>query len=327
MQVHQDIVHLPEFKNAVLTIGTFDGVHLGHRQILSQLKTEAERIGGETVIITFHPHPRKIIDSAQPPIYLLNTIDEKIELLEGLNIDHLVIVPFDERFSQMSANEYVEKFLLEKFKPHTIIIGYDHHFGKGRTGNYLLLENYSARFGFRLIEISEHVIAENAVSSTRIRQALLKGEIAEALSLLGYVYFFEGKVIEKNKLGRTLGYPTANLEIQDREKLIPANGIYIVEAMLLPDKSLIRNAGEHQTKSLLRGMMNIGIRPTIADGRFMIEINIFDFDEDIYDQTLRVFVNKYLRPEIKFDDLDSLKDQLREDKLDSLNFFQLNQGA
>ncbi|MGZ5191115.1 MAG: adenylyltransferase/cytidyltransferase family protein, partial [Flavisolibacter sp.] len=192
MQVHQDIVHLPEFKNAVLTIGTFDGIHLGHRQILSQLKMEAERIDGETVIITFHPHPRKVIDSAQPPIYLLNTIDEKIELLEGLNIDHLVIVPFDERFSQMSANEYVEKFLLEKFKPHTIIIGYDHHFGKGRTGNYLLLENYSARFGFRLIEISEHVIAENVVSSTRIRQALFKGEIAEAKSLLGYDYFFEG---------------------------------------------------------------------------------------------------------------------------------------
>ena len=327
MQVHQDIVHLPEFKNAVMTIGTFDGVHLGHRQILSQLKTEAERISGETVIITFHPHPRKVIDSAQPPIYLLNTIEEKIELLEDLNIDHLVVVPFDERFSQMSANEYVEQFLLEKFKPHTIIIGYDHHFGKGRAGNYLLLEDYSARFGFRLIEISEHIIAENAVSSTRIRQALLKGEIAEAKSLLGYDYFFDGKVIEGNKLGRTLGYPTANLEIQDREKLIPANGIYVVETMLLPNKSPIRNASEHQKISLLKGMMSIGIRPTIADGRFMIEINIFDFNQVIYGQTLRVFVKKYLRPEIKFDNLDALKDQLREDKLDSLNFFKVNQGA
>ena len=327
MRVHQDIVHLPEFKNAVLTIGTFDGVHLGHRQILSQLKTEAERISGETVIITFHPHPRKVIDSAQPPIYLLNTIEEKIELLEDLNIDHLVVVPFDERFSQMSANEYVEQFLLEKFKPHTIIIGYDHHFGKGRAGNYLLLEDYSARFGFQLIEISEHIIAENAVSSTRIRQALLKGEIAEAKSLLGYDYFFDGKVIEGNKLGRTLGYPTANLEIQDREKLIPANGIYVVETMLLPNKSPIRNASEHQKISLLKGMMSIGIRPTIADGRFMIEINIFDFNQVIYGQTLRVFVKKYLRPEIKFDNLDALKDQLREDKLDSLNFFKVNQGA
>ncbi len=321
MQVHKDIVHLPEFKNAVLTIGTFDGVHLGHRQILSQLKTQASRIGGETVIITFHPHPRKVIDSVQPPIYLLNTIEEKIELLEALKIDHLVIVPFDERFSMMTANEYVEQFLLEKFKPHTIIIGYDHHFGKGRTGNYLLLEEYSDRFGFKLIEISEHVIAENAVSSTRIRNALLKGEINEAKSLLGYDYFFEGQVIEGNKLGRTLGYPTANLQIQDKEKLIPAYGIYVVEAMLVSAKVPVHNGNEIEKKSLLKGMMSIGTRPTIADGQFMIEVNIFDFNDDIYGQTLRVFVKKYLRPEIKFENLDALKHQLEKDKLDSLNFF------
>jgi riboflavin kinase/FMN adenylyltransferase len=321
MQVHKDIVHLPEFKNAVLTIGTFDGVHLGHRQILSQLKTQASRIGGETVIITFHPHPRKVIDSVQPPIYLLNTIEEKIELLEALKIDHLVIVPFDERFSMMTANEYVEQFLLEKFKPHTIIIGYDHHFGKGRTGNYLLLEEYSDRFGFKLIEISEHVIAENAVSSTRIRNALLKGEINEAKSLLGYDYFFEGQVIEGNKLGRTLGYPTANLQIQDKEKLIPAYGIYVVEAMLVSAKVPVHNGNELEKKSLLKGMMSIGTRPTIADGQFMIEVNIFDFNDDIYGQTLRVFVKKYLRPEIKFENLDALKHQLEKDKLDSLNFF------
>ena len=320
MQVHKDILHLPEFKNAVLTIGTFDGVHLGHRQILAQLKTEADLIEGETVIITFHPHPRKVIDSSQPPINLLNTIDEKIELLEDLKIDHLVVVPFDERFSLMTASEYVEQFLLEKFKPHTIIIGYDHRFGKGRTGNYLLLEKYSAQFGFRLIEISEHVIAENAVSSTRIRQALIKGEIGEAKSLLGYDYFFEGKVIEGNKLGRTLGYPTANLEIQDREKLIPAYGIYAVEAELLHVDLTIRNLYAFSKKTILKGMMSIGIRPTIADGKFMIEVNIFDFNKDIYGHTLRVLVKKYLRPEIRFDSLDALKDQLAKDKLDSLNF-------
>lgn len=323
MQVHQDIGHLPVFKNSVITIGTFDGVHLGHRQILAQLKSEAARINGETVIITFHPHPRKIINSSQPPIHLINTIQEKIELLEALGIDHLVIVPFDERFSQMSAQAYVEQFLVQKFNPRTIIIGYDHHFGQGRTGNYLLLKEYSGKYGFRLIEISPHIIAENAVSSTRIRKFLEEGDIASANSLLGYDYFFEGVVIEGNQLGRTLGYPTANLEIEDKEKLVPGNGIYVVEALLimLPflqggDQPLQTNRG-----SRLKGMMSIGLRPTIADGKFMIEINLFDFNEDIYGKILRVYVRKYLRPESKFDSLEALKDQLAKDKITSLHFF------
>ncbi|MBC7830004.1 MAG: bifunctional riboflavin kinase/FAD synthetase [Chitinophagaceae bacterium] len=326
MQVHQDIVHLPSFKNAVLTIGTFDGVHLGHRQILLQLKAEAERIKGETVIITFHPHPRKVISSAQPPISLINTIEEKIELLEALKIDHLVVVPFDQRFSQMSAQEYIEEFLLEKFQPHTIIIGYDHHFGKGRSGNYLLLEEYSKKSGFRLIEISSHTIAENAVSSTRIRQSLTEGDIDAANNLLGYDYFFEGKVIEGNRLGRTLGYPTANLEISDKEKLIPAYGIYVVEAEL--ERRVLSKKAEIRR---LKGMMSIGIRPTLSDGKFMIEINLFDFNEDIYGRTLRVYVKKYLRPEMKFDGLEALKEQLAKDKKDTLAYFHTridaNRGA
>jgi riboflavin kinase/FMN adenylyltransferase len=334
MQVHQDIDHLPLFRNAVITIGTFDGVHLGHRQILSQLKTEAERIKGETVIITFHPHPRKVISSSQPPIYLINTIQEKIELLEALNIDHLVIVPFDERFSQISAQDYIEEFLVQKFNPNTIIIGYDHHFGKGRTGNYLLLEEYSAKCGFRLIEISPHIIAENAVSSTRIRNSLLEGNIASANNLLGYDYFFQGKVITGNKLGRTLGYPTANLEINDTEKLIPGNGIYVVEALLVSAQwSMVNETGNtnsrlpfnHKTVTVppspLKGMMSIGVRPTLSDGIFMIEVNLFDFNEDIYGKTLRVYLKKYLRPELKFESLEALKDQLAKDKTETLHFF------
>lgn len=323
MQVHQDIGHLPVFKNSVITIGTFDGVHLGHRQILAQLKSEAARINGETVIITFHPHPRKIINSSQPPIHLINTIQEKIELLEALGIDHLVIVPFDERFSQMSAQAYVEQFLVQKFNPHTIIIGYDHHFGQGRTGNYLLLKEYSGKYGFRLIEISPHIIAENAVSSTRIRKFLEEGDIASANSLLGYDYFFEGVVIEGNQLGRTLGYPTANLEIEDKEKLVPGNGIYVVEALLIMLPFLQGGGQPLQTNrgSRLKGMMSIGLRPTIADGKFMIEINLFDFNEDIYGKILRVYVRKYLRPESKFDSLEALKDQLAKDKITSLHFF------
>jgi riboflavin kinase/FMN adenylyltransferase len=334
MQVHQDIDHLTAFEKCVLTIGTFDGVHLGHRQILGQLKTEAGRIGGETVIITFHPHPRKIINSSKPPIQLINTIEEKIELLEALSIDHLIVVPFDERFSQISAQDYVEQFLIEKFHPHTIIIGYDHHFGKGRTGNYLLLEEYSSKLGFKLIEISPHIIEKNAVSSTRIRQSLLHGDITSANSLLGYDYFFEGKVIEGNKLGRTLGYPTANIEIKDPEKLIPAKGIYVVEALLVdsPWSMIDENNLQLTTHNSLltpygprrKGMMSIGIRPTLPDGKFMIEVNIFDFNEDIYGKTLRVYVKKYLRPEIKFEGLDALKVQLEKDKQETLNFFNTN---
>lgn len=317
MQVHRDLLDLPTFDRGVITIGTFDGVHLGHRQILTQLKSEAERIQGETVIITFHPHPRKIIDLSKPPIRLINTIEEKIELLEELGIDHLVVVPFDERFSQLSAGDYIEQFLVDKFHPHSIIIGYDHHFGKGRTGNYLLMKEYSLKAGFQLIEISPHIIAENAVSSTRIRQSLAEGNITVAKSLLGYNYFFEGKVIDGNKLGRTLGYPTANIEIADKEKLIPANGVYVVEADL---KYEVRNTRYEIRR--LKGMMNIGIRPTLSDGKFMIEVNIFDFNEDIYGKTLRVYIKKYLRPELKLNGLEALKGQLEKDKADTLDYFQ-----
>lgn len=311
MQVHRDIDHLPVFRKAVLTIGTFDGVHLGHRKILDQLKTEATETGGESVIITFHPHPRKVIASSKPAIHLLNTIDEKIELLEAIGIDHLVVVPFNESFSQISAQEYIEDFLIRRFQPDTIIIGYDHHFGQGRSGNYLLLEEYSAKLGFRLIEISPHVIAENAVSSTRIRNDIDDGNIASANSLLGYDYFFEGTVVEGNKLGRSLGYPTANLSIEDEEKLIPGNGVYVVEAQ-------IRNQAD---RGRIQGMMNIGIRPTLTDGKFMIEINFFDFDQDIYGKVIRVYVKQFLRPEMKFQDLEELKEQLRKDKEKSLDYF------
>lgn len=328
MLVHQDIEQLPAFRKCVLTIGTFDGVHLGHREIITQLKTEAVRLNGETVIITFHPHPRKIINSAKPPIHLINTIDEKIELLDQLGVDHLVVVPFDERFSQMSAQHYVEHFLMEKFRPHTIIIGYDHHFGQGRTGDYLMLEEYSSKLGFQLIEISPRIISENAVSSTRIREALTQGDITAANGLLGYDFFFQGKVIGGNKLGRTLGYPTANIEIADEEKLVPANGIYVVEVSRAEMSVSATNTRDDLNAAKIRihperlkGMMSIGIRPTLPDGIFMIEVNIFDFDEEIYDQTLRVFVKKYLRPEIKFDGLETLKEQLARDKNDTLDFF------
>lgn len=339
MKVYYSTDNMPAFNRAVLTIGTFDGVHLGHQQILEQLKQEARRIGGETVIITFHPHPRKVVSGEQPAFHLLNTIEERIELLDKNGIDHLVIVPFTPAFAQQPPEAYIEHFLIEKFHPHTIIIGYDHRFGQGRTGNYKLLEACSDRLGFRLMEIPPHVIDENTVSSTRIRQAILESRIEQANALLGYDFFFEGTVVEGNKLGRVLGYPTANLRIENEEKLVPGNGIYVVEAEIRIQNSeyRIQNSeasdqqpaiGNQQSQdSLLKGMMSIGIRPTITDNRRTIEVNLFDFNTDIYGRTLRVYVKKYIRPEEKFDGLEALKDQLAKDKAVSLHYFGINSSS
>lgn len=301
MQVHRNIKDLPEFKNAVVTIGTFDGVHTGHQQIIAQLKQEATAINGETVIITFHPHPRKIVSTKH--LYILNTLEEKIELLEVKGIDHLVVVPFDDRFAHQSAEEYVKLFLFEKFHPHTVIIGYDHRFGKGRQGDYHLLEDYGKELGFIVKEIPEHVLNNITVSSTRIREALLQSDIETANNYLGYNYFFEGTVVQGNKLGRTIGYPTANLRIEAEEKLIPGNGVYTVRVEI-----------QHLKDQLFGGMMNIGMRPTVNGTSRTIEVNIFDFDADIYGQTIRVYVKNHLRGEIKFSGLDALKEQLAKDK-------------
>lgn len=308
MKVYHSTEQMPEFRNAVVTIGTFDGVHIGHQQILTQLKQEAARIGGETVIITFHPHPRKVVAAGQAPVYLINTIEEKIELLEKNGINNLVVVPFTEIFSQQAPEEYIEHFLVEKFHPHTVIIGYDHRFGKGRKGDYKMLEDYSARLGFALKEIPAHVIDDSTVSSTRIREAVLSGDIEQAKSLLGYDFFFEGKVVEGNKLGRTLGYPTANLQLATAEKLVPGNGVYAVTVVL-------------QSGETKQGMMNIGVRPTVDGTKRMIEVNIFDFNQDIYGSILRIYVQKYLRGEQKFNGLDALKEQLSIDKQNVLQYF------
>ncbi len=305
MKVHRDISHLPLFTRAVITIGTFDGVHSGHRKIIDQLRTEAAQVQGESVIITFHPHPRSVIKAGQSPVSLINTIEEKIELLEKSGIDHLVIVPFTQEFSRLSATDYVEKFLVDRFHPHTVIIGYDHHFGAGRTGDFKLLEQYRDKGFFELKEIPELLLNENIVSSTAIRRNIVEGKIEMANQLLGYDFFFEGKVVHGNKLGRTLGYPTANLEVAGTDKLIPANGIYAVEAML------------DRQPQLLKGMMSIGIRPTIGGTSRVIEVNLFDFSRDIYHSTLRIYVKHYLREELKFDGLESLTRQIGQDEIDA----------
>src|ERR1035438_3583311 len=226
MQVHRDITHLPYFKNAVITIGTFDGVHTGHLQIIHQLHKEAELVNGETVIVTFDPHPRMIVhakDGEKSSIQLLNTLPEKIALLARQKIDHLVIVPFTVEFSEQNAVKYIQDFLVEKFHPHSIIIGYDHRFGNKRQGDYKLLESYQSVFNYTVREIPQHVLHHSSISSTRIRHALAEGDTETANEYLGYDYFFSGKVVQGDQLGRTIGYPTANIEVADSSKLIPAN--------------------------------------------------------------------------------------------------------
>jgi riboflavin kinase / FMN adenylyltransferase len=302
MQVYRNTEVLPLFRNAVLTIGTFDGVHTGHQQVIAQMKKRAVEVNGDTVIITFDPHPRTVVHAAAG-IRLINTLEEKIELLSDKGIDHLVIIPFTEKFAQLSAEEYISQFLIRNFRPHTLIIGYDHHFGKGRSGNYELLKRQSVIHQYQLQEIPAHILNNISVSSTRIREAIEEGDMEKANPLLGYTYFFSGEVVEGNKLGRTIGFPTANLVIAEKFKLIPGDGVYAVDVQVTGE------AGK-----IYRAMMNIGFRPTVGGTKRMIEVNIFDFERMIYGSQLKVFVKKFLRPEIKFSGIDGLKEQLAEDR-------------
>jgi riboflavin kinase/FMN adenylyltransferase len=304
MKLYRDIENLPSFKNAVITIGTFDGVHEGHKKIIDHLKEEAKQINGESVIITFHPHPRKVVSSSILGIRLINTLEEKIELLEKTGIDNLVIIPFTEVFANQPAEDYVKNFLIDKFHPNTIIIGYDHRFGRDRQGDYLLLEKLIPEYHYVLKEIPRHVLDEIAISSTNIREAIVHGDIETANKLLGYYFFFEGMVVDGDKLGRKLGYPTANLKATDEEKISMGNGIYAVYADV---------EGEHK-----KGMMSIGFRPTVDGKKRVVEVNIFDFDKDIYGKKIRVYVKKYLRAEEKFENLEALVKQIDRDKVDSL---------
>lgn len=306
MKIHRDLNKLPVFRNAVITIGTFDGVHLGHRQIIDSLKEEAVKANGESVIITFHPHPRKVVSSVITGVRLINTLDERIELLERTGIDHLVIVPFTEFFANQSAEDYIRNFLVDNFKPHTIIIGYDHRFGKERTGDYKLMEEKAVVYNYRLKEIPEHILNAVKVSSTNIRNAILHGNIEEANNFLGYDFFFEGEVFHGDKIGREIGYPTANIRSTDEEKIVLGDGIYAVYCRV--------------QGNIYKGMMSIGFRPTVNGKIRVTEVNIFDFDQQIYGETIRVIVKKYLRAEVRFNNLEELKEQLHKDKEDSLKY-------
>lgn len=306
MLVHRSLDPLPRFRRSVITVGTFDGVHRGHRKVLQQVREQANKIEGETVLITFHPHPRSVVSSPYLGIRLINSLEERIELLSHCGIDHLVIVPFTELFANLTAEEYVRDFLVAKFNPHTLVIGHDHRFGRDRDGDFQFLQQKSAEYNFQLTEIPAHWLAENVISSTRIRESILHHDIETANQLLGYPFFFSGMVVHGNKIGRTLGYPTANLQVLTEEKIILGNGIYAVFAK------------PEGYSTPFQGMMSIGFRPTVGGTQRVIEVNLFHFQDDIYDRLLQVHVIAYLRSEVKFDGLPALVEQMHLDKQNSL---------
>lgn len=306
MQVHRFPEQLPIFRRSVITVGTFDGVHHGHRKVLQQVRETAQQIDGESVLITFHPHPRSVVSSPFLGIRLINTLEERIELLRTCGIDHLVIVPFTELFANLTAEEYIRDFLVAKFHPTILVIGHDHRFGRDRDGDFQFLQNHAEANGYQVHEIPAHWLHENVISSTRIRESILHHDIDTANQLLGYPFYFTGVVVHGNKIGRTLGYPTANLHIGTEEKIVLGNGIYAVFA---------KPEGYDRA---FQGMMSIGFRPTVGGTQRVIEVNLFDFQDEIYDRTLQVHTLSYLRSEVKFDGLPALVEQMHLDKMNSL---------
>jgi riboflavin kinase/FMN adenylyltransferase len=304
MKIYHHINDFQRLNNAVVTIGTFDGVHQGHRQIIARLKELARQTGGETVILTFFPHPRMIIHPEDQDLKLITTIHERAALLEQLGVDHLIITPFSRDFSNQTAEAYIRDILVNKIGTRQIIIGYDHRFGKDRQGGLSDLQQAAPVYGFEVIEIPKQDIDHVAVSSTRIREALLKADIEQANAFLGYPFFITGKVIRGNQIGRQIGYPTANLLVEENYKLIPADGIFAATLKL--------------NNESFQGMAYIGHRPTINGMTRNIEVNIFDFNRDIYNQTLQMNFIHFVRHDVKFSSLEGLKDQLAQDKLDVL---------
>lgn len=298
LKVFNNISAYTSEKPVVLTIGTFDGVHIGHRKIIERLTHSAEKEGLKSVILTFFPHPRMILNQ-NSDIKLLNTIDEKIRLLERMGLNALIIHPFDKAFSELSAEEFVQQILIEKLNLKKIIIGYDHRFGKNRTAGIEDLIIFGEKYHFEVEQISAQEIDEVSVSSTKIRKALEEGEINLANTYLGYNYFFNATVVEGKKLGRTIGFPTANLKVSENYKLIPKKGVYIVEVLLDNQK--------------YNGMMNIGTNPTVNGTFQTIEVNILDFNRDIYEKSVQVSFLEKIREEQKFASVEELKSQLHKD--------------
>ncbi len=304
MKVYRSIDDFSKLKHAVVTSGTFDGVHLGHKKILTRLVEKARDTGSESVVITFWPHPRAVLQPDQPTS-LLTSLDEKIELIGESNPDHLIVLPFSRDFSNQSSLEFIHSILIDKIGTKYLIIGYDHRFGKNREGSFEFLKDNASGFGFEVEEIPREDVRNVTISSTNIRKSLQLGDLDNVQTLLGRSYFITGIVVHGEKIGRELGFPTANIQPDESLKLIPRDGVYAIEA--------------EWNKIRYPGMMNIGYRPTMGGLSHVIEAHLFDFDKKIYGDHLRIYFRHYLRPEKRFDSIDDLKAQLNEDKLSALD--------
>jgi riboflavin kinase/FMN adenylyltransferase len=300
MKIYQGIENFKPGNGAIVTVGTFDGVHAGHIEIFRKMVWEASQTGKETVVITFHPHPRLVIHPDSKDLKFINTQQKKFELIERSGIEHLIIVPFNRDFSNLSSAEFVRKYLVEKIRTNKLIVGYDHHFGKDRLGGFNDLLGLGKIHGFEVEEVGMKTIDGIAVSSTKIRKALTDGDVKLANLLLGYHYSISGEVVYGNRIGRTIGFPTANIDLRDEFKLISAIGVYACQV-------------EWNNKTF-NGMGNIGYRPTVDEGDLTIEVHIFDFDQEIYGETITIFFLDRIRDEIKFENLSALRQQLIRDR-------------
>ncbi len=303
MKIYKDLSEYNSSQKSFVTIGSFDGVHIGHQKVIKKLIKSAKKKNATSVLLTFFPHPRMILQK-DVDIKLINTIDERIQLLEKLGLEAIVIQPFTENFSEHTATDFIKNILINKLNISKLFIGYDHHFGKNREGNFKQLEKYGDLYNFKVEEISQQDINDIAVSSTKIRKAIEKGEIEKANNYLGYPYILTGVVVKGKNLGEKIGFPTANLNIQETYKLIPKTGAYVV-------KSTIENKP-------VFGMMNIGYRPTVSGKNQTIEIHFFNFNEDLYGKIVQVEVLHFLRNEQKFESVEALQLQLIKDREKSL---------
>ena len=288
----------------VVSVGTFDGVHIGHQRIIARMVEEAHKINGETVLITFYPHPRLVLHSDSRDLKFINTREKKFELLERFGIQHLIAINFTREFAKTTSKDFIKNIIVDKIKTKKLIVGYDHQFGKNRLGDYSSLYDICKELSIEVKRVKAQDVNKIFVSSTKIRKALNEGKIKKANELLGYNYSISGNVVRGAGIGRTIGYPTANIDLEDEYKLITANGVY---ACLV----------EYKDKTY-KGMGNIGFRPTIDHGDLTIEVNIFDFNKEIYDESLKVFFVDRIRDEEKFKNLDALKKQLKKDKINVL---------
>jgi riboflavin kinase/FMN adenylyltransferase len=296
MQIHEGLADFPSIPNAVVTSGTFDGVHVGHQKILSRLSELAKKNKGETVLLTYWPHPRLVLYPKEHHLRLLSTFNEKVSLLRDFGIDHLIVLPFTPEFSQMSSVDFIQQILVDKIQTKCLVIGYDHKFGKNREGSFDYLQAHSEELGFTIEEISRQDIDDMGVSSSKIRIALESGDLPTATSYLGRPYSLTGEVVIGQQIGRSIGFPTANIQVKDDYKLLPKNGVYAVTVQV-----------EDQQ---YKGMLNLGNRPTVSGEQKTIEVHLFDFAGDLYHKSLSVNFIQFLREEKKFADLSALKDQL-----------------